>query len=171
MLTSSTSCPLGNKLASLTVGPKGPILLQDFPLIDELAHFDRERIPERVVHAKGAGTKNICFGHSNNLHFYDPGAFGYFEVTHDVTKYCKAVAFSEVGKKTPIAVRFSMLSGESGSPDTIRDVRGFAIKFYTDDGNWDLVANNAPVFFIRDPMHFASLAHSRQRNPATGLKV
>ena len=105
---------MGDKTNSLTVGSRGPILLQDHVLIDELAHFDRERIPERVVHAKGAG------------------AFGYFEVTHDISKYCKAAVFGQVGKQTPIAVRFSTVGGESGSADTARDPRGFAGKFYTE---------------------------------------
>lgn len=136
----------------MTVGPRGPILLQDNHFIDELAHFDRERIPERVVHAKGAG------------------AFGYFEVTHDITKYTAAKVFGNVGKRTPIAVRFSTVGGESGSADTVRDPRGFAVKFYTEDGIWDLVGNNTPIFFIRDPILFPSFIHTQKRNPATHLK-
>nr|CAD7430869.1 unnamed protein product [Timema monikensis] len=144
--------PVDNRLASLTIGPRGPILLQDINLIDEIAHFDRERIPERVVHAKGAG------------------AFGYFEVTDDITKYCKAKVFSEVGKRTPIAVRCSTVGGESGSADTVRDPRGFALKFYTEDGIWDLVGNNTPIFFIRDPILFPVFIHTQKRNPATHLK-
>ncbi|XP_037796874.1 catalase-like [Penaeus monodon] len=151
-LTTSQGCPLSDKLNSLTVGPRGPILLQDIQLLDEMAHFDRERIPERVVHAKGAG------------------AFGYFEVTHDITKYCKAALFSEIGKRTPIAVRYSTVGGESGSADTARDPRGFAVKFYTEEGNWDLVGNNTPIFFIRDPILFPSFIHTQKRNPATHLK-
>lgn len=151
-LTTGTGCPVGNKLASLTVGPRGPILLQDFVFTDEMAHFNRERIPERVVHAKGSG------------------AFGYFEVTHDITKYCKAKIFSNVGKKTPLAVRFSTVGGEKGSADTARDPRGFAVKFYTEEGNWDLVGNNTPIFFIRDPILFPSFIHTQKRNPATNLK-
>nr|AQS60679.1 catalase [Sogatella furcifera] len=151
-LTTGSGNPVDDKVNSLTAGPKGPILLQDFTLIDELAHFDRERIPERVVHAKGAG------------------AFGYFEVTHDISKYCKAKVFSSIGKKTPIAVRFSTVGGESGSADTARDPRGFAVKFYTEDGNWDLVGNNTPIFFIRDPMLFPSFIHTQKRNPVTHLK-
>ncbi len=118
----------------MTAGARGPILLQDTVLLDELANFDRERIPERVVHAKGSG------------------AFGFFEVTHDITKYSKAVVFDRIGKKTPIAIRFSTVGGESGSADTVRDPRGFAVKFYTEDGIWDLVGNNTPIFFIRDPI-------------------
>jgi catalase len=117
-----------------------------------LAAFDRERIPERVVHAKGAG------------------AFGYFEVTNDITKYTKAKPFERVGKRTPIAIRFSTVGGESGSADTARDPRGFAIKFYTEDGNWDLVGNNTPIFFIRDPIFFPSFIHTQKRNPVTHLK-
>ncbi|KAJ8935771.1 hypothetical protein NQ314_012660 [Rhamnusium bicolor] len=140
------------KDASLTVGYHGPILLQDWYLIDELAHFTRERIPERVVHAKGAG------------------AFGYFEVTHDISQYTAASVFSEIGKKTPIAVRFSQVAGELGYPDTVRDIRGFAIKFYTEDGIWDLVGNNAPVFFVKDCAVFPSFIHIMKRNPKTHLR-
>jgi len=117
-----------------------------------MAHFDRERIPERVVHAKGAG------------------AFGYFEVTHDITKYTKAKLFSHIGKRTPLGVRFSTVGGESGSADTARDPRGFAIKSYTEEGNWDLVGNNTPIFFIRDPIFFPSFIHTQKRNPQTHLK-
>ena len=108
--------------------------MQDITLIDEMAHFDRERIPERVVHAKGAG------------------AFGYFETTHNISKYTKACVFDKIGKKTPIGVRFSTVGGESGSADTARDPRGFAVKFYTEQGVWDIVGNNTPIFFIRDPI-------------------
>lgn len=117
-----------------------------------MSAFDRERIPERVVHAKGAG------------------AFGCFEVTHDITNYCSAKIFETVGKRTPLAVRFSTVGGESGSADTVRDPRGFAVKFYTDDGNWDLVGNNTPIFFIRDPTLFPSFIHTQKRNPTTHLK-
>jgi catalase len=151
-ITNSTGAPVGNKNAVLSVGPRGPVLLQDHVLLDELAHFDHERIPERVVHAKGSG------------------AFGYFEVTHDITKYTKAKIFEHVGKKTPLAIRFSTVAGEKGSADTARDPRGFAIKFYTDDGNWDLVGNNTPIFFMRDPMLFPSFVHTQKRNPVTNLK-
>jgi len=151
-LTTSGGVPVGDKLNSLTAGPRGPILLQDITYIDEIAHFDRERIPERVVHAKGAG------------------AFGYFEVTHDITDICKAAVFSELGKQTPIAVRYSTVGGESGSADTARDPRGFAVKFYTEEGNWDLVGNNTPIFFIRDPLHFPNFIHTQKRNPVTHLK-
>ncbi|CAE1320055.1 katE [Acanthosepion pharaonis] len=151
-LTTGTGAPIGEKTASLTVGPKGPILLQDFVFTDEMAHFNRERIPERVVHAKGAG------------------AFGYLETTHDIRKYCKAALFQEIGKKTRLAVRFSTVGGESGSADTARDPRGFAVKFYTEDGNWDLVGNNTPIFFIRDPILFPSFIHTQKRNPQTHCK-
>ncbi|KAL3206741.1 hypothetical protein MRX96_039949 [Rhipicephalus microplus] len=151
-LTTSWGAPVGDKTNVLTAGPRGPVLLQDVVFLDEMAHFDRERIPERVVHAKGAG------------------AFGYFEVTHDITKYTKASIFSQIGKRTPMAVRFSTVGGESGSADTVRDPRGFAVKFYTDEGNWDLVGNNTPIFFIRDPFLFPSFIHTQKRNPATHLK-
>lgn len=152
-MTNSNGSPVEDMTTSMTVGPRGPIVLQDFTLIDELAHFDRERIPERVVHAKGAG------------------AFGYFEVTDNtITKFSKASLFSEVGKKTDVVVRFSTVGGESGSADTVRDPRGFAVKFYTEDGNWDLVGNNTPVFFIRDPILFPSMVHSHKRHPQTHLK-
>ena len=126
----------------MTAGPRGPILLQDFHLIDKLSHFDRERIPERVVHAKGAG------------------AHGVLEVTDDVTKYTKANFLNKVGKKTPMFIRFSTVAGEKGAPDTQRDPRGFAIKFYTEEGNYDMVGNNTPVFFINDPLKFPDFIHS-----------
>ncbi|XP_020819557.1 catalase [Phascolarctos cinereus] len=151
-LTTGAGVPVGDKLNIITAGPRGPLLVQDVVFTDEMAHFDRERIPERVVHAKGAG------------------AFGYFEVTHDITKYSKAKVFEHIGKKTPIAVRFSTVAGEAGSADTVRDPRGFAVKFYTEDGNWDLTGNNTPIFFIRDPLLFPSFIHSQKRNPQTHLK-
>jgi len=151
-LTTGNGAPIADKMNSMTAGPRGPIALQDHVLIDELAHFDRERIPERVVHAKGGG------------------AFGYFEVTHDISKYCRAAVFSEVGKQTPLAVRFSTVGGESGSADSARDPRGFACKFYTEEGNWDLVGNNTPIFFIRDPLLFPNFIHTQKRNPVTHLK-
>jgi len=152
VLTTASGCPIGDKLNAMTIGPRGPLLLQDVVYLEEMAHFDREKIPERVVHAKGAG------------------AFGYFEVTHDITKYCKAKIFSEIGKRTPLVVRFSTVGGESGSADTVRDPRGFAVKFYTEEGNWDLVGNNTPIFFIRDPLLFPSFIHTQKRNPVTHLK-
>lgn len=153
IMTASNGAPLSSLTASLTAGSKGNIVLKDFNLIDHLAAFDRERIPERVVHAKGAG------------------AFGYFEVTNNaITKYCKAKLFESVGKRTPLAVRFSTVGGESGSADTARDPRGFAVKFYTEEGNWDVVGNNTPIFFIRDPILFPSFIHTQKRNPATHCK-
>ncbi|GFG37055.1 hypothetical protein Cfor_00749, partial [Coptotermes formosanus] len=144
--------PVPDATSSLTTGPRGPMLLQDVVFLDMMAHFDRERIPERVVHAKGAG------------------AFGYFEVTNDITRYTKSTVFESVGKRTRIGVRFSVVSAELGGADTIRDPRGFAIKFYSDDGIWDLVGNNTPIFFIRDPMLFPLFIHSQKRNPVTNIK-
>ncbi|XP_011496239.1 PREDICTED: catalase [Ceratosolen solmsi marchali] len=152
LLRTGNGVRIANKTSSITVGPRGPILLQDNTLIDEMTHFNRERIPERVVHAKGAG------------------AYGFFEVTHDITRYSKANIFSKIGKKTNIFVRFSTVAGELGSADTVRDPRGFAIKFYTEDGIWDLVGNNTPVFFIKDPLFFPSFIHTQKRNPVTHLK-
>ncbi|CAD5216478.1 unnamed protein product [Bursaphelenchus xylophilus] len=151
-MRTSYGAPISSRTASITAGPRGPLLIQDAVFLDELAHFDRERIPERVVHAKGVG------------------AHGYFEVTHDITKYTKACIFAEIGKKTPMFLRFSTVGGESGSADTARDPRGFAMKFYTEEGNWDLVGNNTPIFFIRDPILFPSFIHTQKRNPATHLK-
>jgi len=152
ILTTGFGMPVDNDLNSLTAGPKGPVLVQDVHLIEKLAHFDRERIPERVVHAKGAG------------------AHGTFEVTHDVTKFTRAKFLSEVGKRTEVFARFSTVGGERGSADSERDPRGFAIKFYTEEGNYDMVGNNTPVFFIRDPMKFPDFIHTQKRNPATNLK-
>src|ERR1700681_934992 len=136
---------------SLTVGTQGPILLQDAYLIEKMAHFNRERVPERVVHAKGSG------------------AFGYFEVTDDVTDFCKA-DFLRPGTRTPMLARFSTVAGEQGSPDTARDPRGFALKFYTGEGNYDLVGNNTPVFFVRDASKFQDFIHSQKRLPDTGMR-
>jgi len=152
ILTTGFGMPVDNDLNSLTAGPKGPVLVQDVHPIEKLAHFDRERIPERVVHAKGAG------------------AHGTFEVTHDVTRYTKAYFLSEVGKRTEVFLRFSTVGGERGSADSERDPRGFAIKFYTEEGNYDMVGNNTPVFFIRDPLKFPDFIHTQKRNPATNLK-
>jgi len=150
-LTTSNGNPVENNQTSQTAGQWGPVLLQDFHLIDKLAHFDRERIPERVVHAKGAG------------------AHGVFEVTHDFSKLTKAKFLNQVGKKTPVFLRFSTVGGEKGSADTARDPRGFALKFYTEEGNWDMVGNNTPVFFIRDPSKFPDFIHTQKRNPQTNL--
>ena len=152
VLTTSWGRPVDDNQNSLTAGPKGPILLQDVQLIDRIAHFDRERIPERVVHAKGAG------------------AHGFFEVTNDVTKYCRAKFLEKIGKRTPVFLRFSTVGGERGSADTERDPRGFAVKFYTEEGNWDMVGNNTPVFFVRDPQKFPDLIHTQKRDPRTNLK-
>ncbi len=151
-LTTSFGIPVSDNQNSLTVGSDGPLLIQDFQLVEKLAHFNRERIPERVVHAKGAG------------------AHGYFEVTADVTQWTKAKFLSEVGKQTPVFARFSTVGGEKGSADTARDPRGFAVKFYTEEGNYDLVGNNTPVFFVRDPQKFPDLIHSQKRNPQTNCK-
>ncbi|MCK7489920.1 MAG: catalase, partial [Anaerotruncus sp.] len=136
----------------MTAGPRGPMLLQDVWFLEKLAHFDREVIPERRMHAKGSG------------------AYGTFTVTHDITKYTKAKIFSEVGKKTDLFVRFSTVAGERGAADAERDIRGFAMKFYTEEGNWDLVGNNTPVFFLRDPLKFPDLNHAVKRDPRTNLR-
>ena len=151
-LTTGFGIPVPDDQNSMTAGARGPVLMQDAHLLEKLAHFDRERIPERVVHAKGAG------------------AHGYFEVTADVTRYTKARFLSQVGKKTDVFVRFSTVGGEKGSADAERDPRGFAIKFYTEDGNYDMVGNNTPVFFIRDPLKFPDFIHTQKRNPATNCK-
>ena len=151
-LTTGFGIPVPNDLNSMTAGPKGPVLVQDVHLLEKLAHFDRERIPERVVHAKGAG------------------AHGYFEVTRDVSQYTRAKFLSKVGKKTDMFIRFSTVGGEKGSADSERDPRGFAVKFYTEEGNYDLVGNNTPVFFLRDPLKFPDFIHTQKRNPATNLK-
>lgn len=151
-LTTSWGAPVGDNQNSITAGSRGPTLIQDVHLLEKLAHFNRERVPERVVHAKGAG------------------AHGYFEVTNDVTPYTKASFLSEIGKRTPVFTRFSTVAGENGSADTVRDPRGFAMKFYTEDGNYDLVGNNTPVFFIRDAIKFPDFIHTQKRNPKTNLK-
>src|SRR6267142_4026470 len=151
-LTTDNGAPVTDNQNSRTAGPGGPILMEDHHLIEKLAHFDRERIPERVVHAKGSG------------------AFGYFEVLADVTRWTKAKFLDRVGKRTEIFIRFSTVAGEKGSADSVRDPRGFAIKFYTEDGNYDLVGNNTPVFFIRDPLKFPDFIHSQKRDPDTGIR-
>ena len=152
LLTTNFGQPVADNQNSLTAGPRGPILLEDIHLIEKLAHFNRERIPERVVHAKGSG------------------AYGTFRVTADITRYTSARVFSEVGKETPVFLRFSTVGGELGSADTERDPRGFAVKFYTEEGNWDVVGNNTPVFFIKDPLKFPDFIHTQKRNPQTHLK-
>jgi catalase len=150
--TTAFGIPVADDQNSLTAGPRGPVLMQDVHLLEKLAHFDRERIPERVVHAKGAG------------------AHGYFEVTADVTRYTRAKFLSEVGKRTEVFARFSTVGGEKGSADAARDPRGFALKFYTEEGNYDMVGNNTPVFFIRDPLKFSDFIHTQKRHPATNCK-
>jgi catalase len=151
-LTTANGTPIADNQNSLTAGERGPVLMQDFHLIEKLAHFNRERIPERVVHAKGAA------------------AFGTFTVTHDITRYSRAKLFSAVGQQTPVLLRFSTVGGEKGSADAERDPRGFAVKFYTEEGNWDVVGNNTPVFFIRDPLKFPDFVHTQKRNPQTNCK-
>lgn len=150
-LTTLTGAPVTDNQNSKTAGSRGPVLLEDVYLLEKLATFVRERIPERVVHAKGAG------------------AYGTFTVTNDITGYSKAKLFETICKKTDVFVRFSTVGGEKGSADTVRDPRGFAIKFYTEEGNWDLVGNNTPVFFIRDPMKFPDFIHTQKKNPQSNL--
>ncbi|QJW89741.1 catalase [Spirosoma taeanense] len=151
-LTTASGSPYFENENSMSVGQRGPLLLQDYILHEKMAHFNRERIPERVVHAKGSG------------------AFGTFTVTHDITKYTRAKLFSEIGKQTRIFLRFSTVGGEKGSADTERDPRGFALKFYSEDGNWDLVGNNTPVFFLKDPKKFGDFIHTQKRDPYTNCK-
>ncbi len=151
-LTTSGGIPVGDNQNSLTAGPRGPLLVQDWQLFEKHAHFNRERIPERVVHAKGSG------------------AYGTFTVTNDITKYTKAKIFSEIGKETECFLRFSTVAGERGAADAERDVRGFALKFYTEEGNWDLVGNNTPVFFVRDPYKFPDFIRTQKRDPKTNLR-
>ena len=151
-MTTSAGNPIGDNQNSLSAGERGPLLMQDYQLIEKLAHQNRERIPERVVHAKGWG------------------AHGTFTVTHDISKYTKANIFSEVGKETPLITRFSTVAGELGAADAERDVRGFSVKFYTEEGNWDMVGNNTPVFFIRDPYKFPDFIHTQKRHPKTHLR-
>ena len=151
-LTTSAGIPVGDNQNALTAGPRGPLLVQDWQLFEKHAHFNRERIPERVVHAKGSA------------------AYGVLTVTHDVTRHTKAGIFSQIGKKTECFLRFSTVAGERGAADAERDVRGFAVKFYTDQGNWDLVGNNTPVFFIRDPYKFPDFIRTQKRDPATNLR-
>ncbi|HEY6541533.1 MAG TPA: catalase [Ktedonobacteraceae bacterium] len=150
--TDDAGIPVASDEYSLSVGPNGPLLLQDHYLIEKMAQFNRERVPERVVHARGSG------------------AFGYFEVTEDVTHWTRAAFLNTVGKRTPLLVRFSTVAGELGSADTVRDPRGFAIKFYTEEGNYDLVGNNTPVFFVRDPQKFQDFIHSQKRMPDDDLR-
>jgi len=150
-LTTAFGAPVPNDNDSKTAGPRGPMLMEDYWFLEKMAHFDREVIPERRMHAKGAG------------------AYGTFTVTHDITKYTKAKIFSEIGKKTDMFIRFSTVDGERGAQDAARDIRGTAMKFYTEEGNWDLVGNNTPVFFLRDPKKFPDLNHVVKRDPKTNL--
>jgi catalase len=151
-LTTAAGCPVVDNQNVMTAGARGPQLLQDVWFLEKLAHFDREVIPERRMHAKGSG------------------AYGSFTVTSDITRYTRARIFSEVGKKTDLFVRFSTVAGERGAADAERDIRGFAVKFYTEEGNWDLVGNNTPVFFLRDPLKFPDLNHAVKRDPQTNLR-
>src|SRR6202044_3613374 len=150
--TNATGSPVPDNTNILTAGPRGPALLQDIWLIEKLAHFDREVIPERRMHAKGWG------------------AYGTFTTTHDITKYTKASIFSKIGKQTPMFARFSTVAGERGAADAERDVRGFSLKFYTEEGNWDVVGNNTPVFFIRDPLKFPDFIRTQKRHPRTNMR-
>ena len=151
-LTTEFGAPVENNQHSMTAGARGPMLLQDVWFMEKIAYFDREVIPERRMHAKGSG------------------AYGTFTVTHDITKYTKAKIFSEIGKKTELFVRFSTVAGERGAADAERNIRGFAIKFYTEEGNWDLVGNNTPVFYFRDPLKFPDLNHAVKRDPKTNMR-
>ncbi|MES2159621.1 MAG: catalase [Pseudomonadota bacterium] len=151
-LTTAAGAPVVDNQNTQTAGPHGPVLLQDVWHLEKLAHFAREVIPERRMHAKGSG------------------AFGTFTVTHDISKYTRAALFSEVGKKTDIFMRFSTVAGERGAADAERDIRGFAVKFYTEQGNWDVVGNNTPVFFFRDPLKFPDLNHAVKRDPKTNMR-
>jgi len=151
-LTTTHGQPVGDNQNSLTAGPRGPLLVQDYQLLEKMATFNRERVPERIVHAKGSG------------------AFGTFTVTHDISKYTRAKIFSEVGKQTDCLLRFSTVAGERGAADAERDVRGFAVKFYTEEGNWDMVGNNTPVFFIRDPYKFSDFIRTQKRDPKTNMR-
>ena len=151
-LTTNAGAPVADNQDVMTAGPKGPQLLQDVWFLEKLAHFDREVIPERRMHAKGSG------------------AYGTFTVTNDITGYTRAKIFSEVGKKTDLFARFTTVAGERGAADAERDIRGFALKFYTEEGNWDLVGNNTPVFFLRDPLKFPDLNHAVKRDPRTNMR-
>jgi len=151
-LTTNAGAPVPDNQNAMTAGPRGPMLLQDVWFLEKLAHFDREVIPERRMHAKGSG------------------AYGTFTVTHDISKYTRAKIFSQVGKKTELFARFTTVAGERGAADAERDIRGFAVKFYTEEGNWDMVGNNTPVFFLRDPLKFPDLNHAVKRDPRTNLR-
>ncbi|EQD78798.1 vegetative catalase 1 [mine drainage metagenome] len=152
ILRTAHGMPVADNQHSITAGKSGPTVLDDVYLVEKLAHFNRERIPERIVHARGSG------------------ANGYFEVTNDLSSYTIAKLFSKVKKRTEVFVRFFTVAGAKGSADTVRDPKRFAIKFYTEEGNYDLVMNNTPVFFIRDGIKFPDFIHSQKENPTTGTK-
>ncbi|WP_275402846.1 catalase [Entomobacter blattae] len=152
MLTTSAGSPWPDNQNSRSAGPRGPLLLEDYRLLEKLAHQNRERIPERTVHAKGSA------------------AYGTFTVTQDITNYTRANLFNKIGKETEVLLRFSTVAGERGAADAERDVRGFALKFYTEEGNWDLVGNNTPVFFVKDPIKFPDFIHTQKRHPRTNLR-
>ena len=151
-LTTAAGAPVPDNQNVMTAGPRGPQLLQDVWFLEKLAHFDREVIPERRMHAKGSG------------------AYGTLTVTNDITHFTKAKIFSKVGKKTDLFIRLSTVAGERGAADAERDIRGVAMKFYTEEGNWDLVGNNTPVFFMRDPLKFPDLNHAVKRDPKTNMR-
>ncbi|MEH6470652.1 MAG: catalase [Halopseudomonas sp.] len=151
-LTTAAGCPVADNQNVMTAGPQGPQLLQDVWFLEKLAHFDREVIPERRMHAKGSG------------------AYGTFTVTNDISQYSRAKIFSALGKQTELFARFTTVAGERGAADAERDIRGFALKFYTEEGNWDLVGNNTPVFFLRDPLKFPDLNHAVKRDPRTNMR-
>jgi catalase len=151
-LTTGSGMPVADNQNTITAGPRGPVMMQDFHLLEKLAHQNRERIPERTVHAKGSA------------------AYGTLTVTKDITKYTKVKALSQVGKKTEAFLRFSTVAGERGAADAERDVRGFALRFYTEEGNWDIVGNNTPVFFVRDPLKFPDFIHTQKRHPKTNMR-
>src|SRR6266700_7591883 len=151
-LTTSAGNPVADNQNSITAGARGPLLMQDYQLLEKLAHQNRERIPERTVHAKGTA------------------AYGTLTITHDITRYTKASIFAKPGAKTEALLRFSTVAGERGAADAERDVRGFALKFYTEEGNWDLVGNNTPVFFVRDPVKFPDFIHTQKRDPKTNMR-
>ncbi len=152
VMTTAGGAPVADNQNSLSAGPRGPLLMQDFHLLEKLAHQNRERIPERTVHAKGSG------------------AYGTLTITKDITQYSRASVFAKVGKKTEAFLRFSTVAGERGAADAERDVRGFALRFYTDEGNWDIVGNNTPVFFLRDPLKFPDFIHTQKRHPRTNMR-
>lgn len=151
-MTTTGGNPVADNQNSISAGPRGPVLMQDYQLLEKLAHQNRERVPERVVHAKGSG------------------AYGTLTITHDITKYTKAALFGEIGKQTECLLRFSTVAGERGAADAERDVRGWALKLYTDQGNWDMVGNNTPVFFVRDPLKFPDFIHTQKRHPKNNMR-